>query len=107
MGMFALVVRFEVKPGHEEAFDALTARTVAGVLEHEPDTLLYVTHTVEDAPQSRLFYELYRSPEAKAVHDAQEHVKTFMAERGQHLTGHRVEFLAPLDPLPAHLGGAS
>lgn len=93
-----MVVRFDLVEGHEEAFDALVARTAAAVHEHEPDTLLYLTHTVQGEPSARVFYEMYRSEAAKAVHDEQPYIKEFMRERDQHLAGRRVEFLDPADP---------
>ena len=61
---FALVVRFTVRPGAEAQFDALVAETAAGIRDHEPGTLVYACHTVQDQPRQRIFYELYRDREA-------------------------------------------
>jgi quinol monooxygenase YgiN len=94
--MFALVVRFYLRD--EEAakcFDNLAEETASKIRESEPGTLIYAMHKVKDAPLSRIFYELYESREAFDAHERQEHTKRFLGERGQYLTGVRVEFLEP------------
>jgi quinol monooxygenase YgiN len=94
--VFALVVRFYLRD--EEAasgFDNLVAETVAKIRDREQGTLIYAVHKVKDAPLSRMFYEVYESREAFDAHERQEHTKRFLDERGQHLTGARVEFLEP------------
>jgi quinol monooxygenase YgiN len=94
--VFALVVRFYLRD--EEAakgFDNLVAETVAKIRESEPGTLIYAVHKVKDAPLSRIFCEVYESREAFDAHERQEHTKRFLDERGQYLTGARVEFLEP------------
>jgi quinol monooxygenase YgiN len=55
---FGLVVRFELLEGHGEAFDALTAETLASVRANEPGTLVYLAHSELDTPDVRVFYEL-------------------------------------------------
>jgi quinol monooxygenase YgiN len=84
-GAFGLVVRFELHYGHEEAFDALTAETVASIRASEPGTMVYLTHTERESPDVRVFYELYRSEAAFQAHEESEHVRRFLAERQQHL----------------------
>ena len=84
---FGLVVRFTLRPGHEEAFDGLVARTLEGIRAHEPGTLAYVVHAVEGDPGVRLFYELYADRAAFEAHEAQPHTRAFLAEREQHLAG--------------------
>jgi quinol monooxygenase YgiN len=91
---FALVVRFTIRPGAEETFDALTARTVAGIRDHEPDTLIYNCHQVDGAPRQRIFYELYRDRAAFDAHEQQEHVRHFLAEREPLLESTEVDFLS-------------
>ena len=39
--MFALVVRFDLKPGRETEFDDLVADTLIGIDRGEPGTLMY------------------------------------------------------------------
>lgn len=94
--MFGLVVRFDL---HDErsasAFDELVATTVEQITANEPGTLIYAVHRVEDAPLSRVFYELYRDRAAFDAHEEQPHTKRFLAAREQYLVSHRVEFLDP------------
>ena len=100
--MFALVVRFEVKPGSLEAFDSLTAETLPGIREKEDGTVLYVTCAVGDSPQSRVFLEIYRDDVAFREHEENDHTRRFLAEREHLVESFRVEFLRPLDgKLPA------
>jgi quinol monooxygenase YgiN len=84
-GLYSLVVRFQLRGGSEEAFDALTAETVAAIRSEEPGTLAYVVHREPASPGIRVFYELYRNEDAFAAHEAAPHVKRFLAHRGQHL----------------------
>ena len=94
--MFALVVRFELKPGAVEAFDELMTRTLDGI-RHEPGTLLYVTSRVAGAPLSRVFVEIYADEEAFAAHEQYAHTRLFLAEREAMIESYRVEFLDPID----------
>jgi quinol monooxygenase YgiN len=90
----ALVVRFTVREGSEAAFDQLLARTVAKIRTEEPGTLVYACHTVPDAPQARVFYELYRDRAAFEEHEQQPHVREFLNQREALLTDTAVDFLA-------------
>jgi len=102
--MFAIVVRFDLLPGAEVAFDALVAEAVPAIDAGEPGTIGYVVHTVEGSPGSRVFYELYRDRAAWEAHERYEHTARFLAALQQHLVEPpRVEFLAP--SLAAGLGG--
>lgn len=85
-----LLVRFELKPGQEEAFDALVARTVNGIKRHEPGTLVYSTHTVDGSPLSRVFFELYVDQAAHASHELTEHTRRFLAERDKYVESYDV-----------------
>lgn len=92
--MFALVVRFYLR--NEEAakdFDKLVEETAVRIQDNEPGTVIYAVHKVKDASLSRIFYELYESREAFDAHEQQVHTRRFLDERGQYLTGVRVEFL--------------
>jgi quinol monooxygenase YgiN len=91
---FGLVVRFKLRPGHEEAFDALVAETLAGIEEREPGTLVYASHTVGEAPDERLFYELYSDRAAFAAHEEQPHVRRFLDERSLHVDSYEVDVLS-------------
>ena len=102
--MFALVVRFELLPGAEGAFDALVAEAVPAIGAGEPGTLGYVVHTVDDSPGSRVFYELYRDRAAWEEHERYEHTARFLESVRQHLVAPpRVELLTPA--VAAGLGG--
>lgn len=83
--MYGLVVRFELIAGHEGAFDSLAAKTIADIETSESGTLCYVSHELEGVPQARLFYEVYEDRAAFDAHEASEHIKSFLAERAQHL----------------------
>jgi quinol monooxygenase YgiN len=96
--MFGLVVRFDLQPGHAEAFDRLVAETTARIRADEPGTLLYLCHRVDGEPLARIFYELYRDQAAFQVHEEQPHVKAFLQERERYMARPaRVEFLDRLD----------
>jgi quinol monooxygenase YgiN len=91
---FGLLVRFALKRGAGEAFDALTFQTVEQIRSHEPRTLLYAVHCVEGQPDVRLFYELYRDRAAFDDHEAQPYTRKFLAERGRYLVGFDVDKLS-------------
>lgn len=82
---YGLIVRFELLDGHEEAFDVLTAETLATIRAEEPGTLSYVVHTEPASPGTRVFYELYQDETAFAAHEEGAHVRRFLSEREQHL----------------------
>ena len=90
---FGLVVRFRLRPGHEEAFDVLVAATIEGIRAHEPGTLVYASHQVDGDPGARIFYELYRDRTAFEEHERQPHTRHFLVEREQHLAGLAVDIL--------------
>ncbi|WP_223145108.1 putative quinol monooxygenase [Actinotalea subterranea] len=86
---FGLVVRFTLREGQAEAFDALMRETVAGIAEHEPRTLVYAVHALEGEPDVRIFYELYTSEAALAEHESQPTTRRFLDSVGEHVS--RVE----------------
>ena len=92
--MFGLIVRFELRDVESaRGFDRLVAETAPRIREDEPGTVIYAVHPVQDAPLSRVFYELYEDREAFEAHEAQPHTRRFLDEREQYLTETRVEFL--------------
>jgi len=95
-GPFGLVVRFTVRAGSEREFDDLVATTVKAIEEHEPGTRIYVPHTVRDEPRLRIFYELYEDETAFQAHEAQPHVREFLAKRQRLLEDVAVDWVAPL-----------
>jgi len=108
---FGLVVRFSLRPGGDGAFNRLVAETVSLIEEREPGTLVYLVHQIEDDPEGRVFYELYRDHAAFDEHNAQEHVRRFLAEHEQYLIAPpRVEFLnlrSDAGPLATRLDSAA
>jgi quinol monooxygenase YgiN len=102
---FALVVRFTVRPGSEDAFDQLVATTTTGIRASEPGTLVYACHRVESAPRQRIFYELYASRAAFDAHEAQPHTRAFLAARDDLLETTEVDFLSLEDgKTPVRIG---
>lgn len=94
--MFALVVRFDLQDAAKaDGFDRLVGETVDSITRHEPGTLVYTTHTVEDEPLARVFYEVYRDRDAFDEHERQPHTRHFLSERDQYVSSARVEFLTP------------
>ncbi len=94
---FALVVRFTVRPGSEEAFDRLTEETVAVIRERETGTMVYACHTVEGQPRQRIFYELYRNRAAFDRHETTPHIRRFLEQRAPLLESTEVDFLTLQD----------
>jgi len=62
-------------------FDRLAEQTAEEVRTGEPDTLVYVIHTVPNAPMQRIFYEIYRDRTAFDSHESQPYMQRFVADR--------------------------
>ena len=62
-------------------FDRLAEQAAEEVRTREPDTLVYVIHTVPNAPMQRIFYEIYRDRTAFDSHENQPYMKRFVADR--------------------------
>lgn len=84
--MFGLVVRFDLVEGCEAPFDALTEETVGFVWACEPDTLVYACHRMRGQDRVRIFYELYRDPEAFRAHEQSPYVQRFLRKREEYLS---------------------
>lgn len=93
MSQLALIVRFTLRPGRAEAFDALMHATVAGIATHEPRTLAYAVHAPEDQPDVRIFYELYTGAEALAEHESQPTTRRFLDALDEYVTSSEVQRL--------------
>ena len=92
--MFAIVVRFDLLDSDAAArFDAMVADLLPQIAAHEPGTLTYVVHAVDDAPLSRIFYEVYRNRDALQRHESNEPVRRFLQEKDRYVTAVRVEHL--------------
>ncbi|MEU0784722.1 antibiotic biosynthesis monooxygenase [Streptomyces sp. NPDC006173] len=95
MSNFGLFVRFTLREGAGEAFDALMRETAAGIRAHEPGTLVYACHEVEGAPNERIFYELYVDRAAFEEHERQPHTRYFLSERSKYVEKTEVDRLQP------------
>ncbi|MEU0457225.1 antibiotic biosynthesis monooxygenase [Streptomyces sp. NPDC006129] len=95
MTNYGLFVRFTLRDGAGEAFDALVEQTTAGIRAHEPGTLIYSCHEVEDAPNERIFYELYADRAAFEEHERQPHTRHFLTERSKYVEKTEVDRLQP------------
>ena len=102
-GVFALVVRFDLHDtAAAVAFDALVAEVLPQITALEPGTLVYATHTVEDEPLARVFYEVYTDRDAHRAHEAAPHTARFLAAKDRYVASARVDFLTS----PIGKGGA-
>ncbi|MCL3861139.1 putative quinol monooxygenase [Actinotalea sp. K2] len=93
MSQLGLVVRFTLRPGRAEAFDALMRETVAGIAAHEPRTVVYAVHALEGEPDVRVFYELYASQEALDEHESQPTTRRFLDSLDENVTSLEVQRL--------------
>jgi quinol monooxygenase YgiN len=62
-------------------FDRIAEQAAEQVRANEPDTLVYVIHTVPKAPMQRIFYEVYRDREAFERHEQQPYIQRFVTVR--------------------------
>ncbi|MEU7164281.1 antibiotic biosynthesis monooxygenase [Streptomyces morookaense] len=95
MGQFGLFVRFTLKEGGATGFDALVRETTAAIQAKEPGTLIYACHKVEEAPDQRVFFELYADRAAFEEHERQPHTQHFLAERTKYVAHTAVDRLSP------------
>ncbi|MFJ3105966.1 putative quinol monooxygenase [Streptomyces sp. NPDC086835] len=95
MSNFGLFVRFTLKDGAAEGFDALVRETAEGIKAKEPGTLVYACHTVEGEANQRIFYELYADYAAFEEHERQEHTRRFLSERDKYVAKTEVDRMTP------------
>ncbi|WP_069765688.1 putative quinol monooxygenase [Streptomyces sp. LUP47B] len=95
MNQFGLFVRFTLRDGAGEAFDALMEETTAGIRAHEPGTLVYACHKVEGTRDERIFFEIYADHDAFEEHERQPHTRHFLAERAKYVAKTEVDRLQP------------
>ncbi|WP_067136673.1 putative quinol monooxygenase [Microtetraspora malaysiensis] len=79
--IYGLLTVFTLMDGAGDAFDKLAEETVEAVLRNEPDTLVFVCHSVKSAPLQRIVYELYRDEVGYTEHQRQPHMERFATER--------------------------
>lgn len=95
MSNFGLFVRFTLRDGAAEGFDALVRETATGIKAKEPGTLVYACHTVEGEANQRIFYELYADYAAFEEHERQEHTRRFLSERDKYVAKTEVDRMTP------------
>ena len=77
--LFGLIAIYTLADGGGADFDRLAEQIVEAVHRNEPDTLLFIVHTVPKAPLQRIFYEVYRDRVAYSEHRRQPDVEEFFA----------------------------
>jgi quinol monooxygenase YgiN len=77
-GMIAIYTLLEDKVAD---FDRIAEEAAEQVRANEPDTLVYVIHTVPKAAMQRIFYEVYRDRDAFERHEQQPYIKRFVTAR--------------------------
>jgi quinol monooxygenase YgiN len=90
MGQYGRIMIYTLIDGHAEAFDRLAAGVAHAVRQAEPGTLVYACHTVDNAPNQRLFYQLFRDANSVEAHTRQPHVQRFAREAQAHVSGTNV-----------------
>ncbi len=79
--LYGLISIFTLLDSRTGEFDRLAEETVQAVRMHEPDTLLFISHHVPNAPLQRIFYEVYRDRGAFEEHQRQPQNERFVAQR--------------------------
>lgn len=74
-------------------FDALTAKVFQQVSDHEPYTLVFASHRVEDQPLTRVFYEVYRDQASANIHARAEPLCELLARQDPLVAGVQIEQL--------------
>lgn len=93
-GVLGTLLRFELKDdAAARGFDALAEQLIASVRAAEPETLVYVFHTVEDAPLSRVVYEVYANQDAVGRHQSTDYFQRAMLELDEFVVSARMEVL--------------
>jgi len=90
MGQYGRIMIYTLLDGHADAFDRLAAEVAHAVRQTEPGTLVYACHAVDNAPDQRLFYQLFRDANSVEAHTRQPHVQRFAREARAHVSGTNV-----------------
>ena len=78
---YGLIAIYTLLEDRVADFDRIADQAAEEVRTHEPDTLVYVIHTVPKAPMQRIFYEIYRDRAAYDRHEQQAYIKRFVTAR--------------------------
>ena len=84
--MLANVATLKVKPGMEQAFEAVAKELVAKVNANEPGCALYALHHSE-APHTYVFMERYVVQAAVDAHRATDYFKALGRKMGEFMEG--------------------
>ena len=88
--MLGTVATIRVKPGMEQAFEAVAKELVAKVNANEPGCRLYALHRPlegGETPSTYVFMERYVDQAAVEAHRASEHFKTLGRKMGEYIEG--------------------
>jgi quinol monooxygenase YgiN len=88
--MLGVVATLRVKPGMEQAFEAVAKELVAKVNANEPGCTLYALHRPTegaDTPSTYVFMERYVDQAAVDAHRASEHFKALGRKMGEYMEG--------------------
>ncbi len=78
---YGLIAIYTLLEDRVADFDRIADEAAEQVRASEPDTLVYVIHTVPKAPMQRIFYEVYRDRAAYEHHEQQPYIKRFVTAR--------------------------
>ncbi len=94
----AMVVKFKVKEGMNEAFEKAFRDMEKGVASSEPGNITYDLFHLAGDPQTYVVFEHYKDPAAVAAHGKSEHGKQLIAALNGLLDGRpdamRLEFVS-------------
>lgn len=94
----AMVVKFKVKPGMNEAFEKAFREMEKGVARSEPGNVTYDLFRLAGDPQTYVVFEHYEDPAAVSAHGKSEHAKQLIAALKGLLDGRpdamRLEFVS-------------
>jgi quinol monooxygenase YgiN len=79
--LYGQIAIFTLLDSRAEEFDQLARDVVAKVRDREPDTMVFVMHTVPSAPMQRILYEVYRDQAAYDRHNDQPYMRDFEERR--------------------------
>jgi quinol monooxygenase YgiN len=85
-GMLGIIATLRVKPGMEQAFEAVAKELVAKVNANEPGCALYALHHAE-APSTYVFMERYVDQSAVEAHRATDYFKALGRKMGEFMDG--------------------
>jgi quinol monooxygenase YgiN len=78
--LYGLIAIYTLDDNRVADFDVLAEQVVREVRTAEPDALVYVVHSVPNAPLQRIFYEVYRDRMAYEEHQRRPYIAQFEAD---------------------------